>query len=185
MSSWFGKPNTSKINTVIKQMSGSDETAEAVYKKEIVFERGDVYNGFVVEVDEFFKNEYCNVRPKQLVISCKNENSEETENVTMWYFHTPLVGQYVNYETLQGFKMQYKFNENVEIQNTSPYMTSYQLEGDEVVEIGMHQLANVNIVPYRKSGMSVGQLFFELKRKSDKDVKLEVTMKLNYTKRDY
>lgn len=181
----FSKPDTKSINNVIRQIENPEKLQEIKYTKKILFERDDVYGGYVIDVMKFFENEYCNVRPKQLIIECRNLDSDSVEKVTVWYFHTPLVGKYVKYETLSKFKTKYEFNDKIEIENNNPYMTPYEIEGEEVSQIGMSQLTNVNVVPYKSYNMSIGQLFFELERKKSGTITVEITMKIKCSIKNY
>lgn len=188
MSFLFGgttKPNTTAINAVIEQIDGADKLQELTYTTQLEFKTAENSKDYVINVLDFFENTYGNLRPKALEVRVKNYSEKEVSAINAWYLHTPVPKQYLNYQTMSQFQTHSEFVDTLQFSNTSPYMTLCNYDQGGLQDIDVSQITNVNVVPYRKMFVSLGQLVFQLQRKVPGPVTLELTFKLKYTLKQY
>lgn len=188
MSFLFGgtsKPDTTAINSVLDLLANPDKMLELTYTTRLEFTSSQNNMDYVINAADFFENTYGNMRPKTLEARIKNYNEKEVHAINVWYLHTPLPYDHLNYQTLSQFQVHSEFKDTLQFTNTSPYMTLCRYDQGNLVDIDISQITNVNITPYRSLVVSLGQLVFQLQRKTPGPVTLELTFKLKYTLKQY
>lgn len=189
MSFLFGSSSSSskqEIDSVFSAIQGIEESQKAKMVKTITFLSNDIHAYYKINLMEMFEPQYANVRPKALEIIINNYNPEQTENIDVWYLHTPLCDDALDVSKLSHFSNHVQFTKKTTIKNPQPYMTYCQLDDDgNITDIDISQSTNVNLIPDRSPFMALGALIFQLNRKTSAEITLEVTFNLVYTIKKY
>lgn len=188
MSFLFGGSKSSKkeIDNVLQTIQGIDEQETTIYSTGISFCDNECYGYYKINVVEFFKDIYANIRPKSLEILLKNASTTKIESIDVYYLHTPICDDDLDTEMLDSFSNHVKFDISATIKNPQPYMTICQLDEEgNIIDIDLSQITNVNITPNKSNFISLGALIFHVNRIDDGDILLNMDMKLVHTTRKY
>lgn len=187
MSFLFGKQSTKQqIDSVFSAINGIEDSQQAKFVTKLTLNSSEIYGYYKINILDFFAEQYANVRPRSFEIQLTNYNESLTESVEVWYLHTPLCDADLDLTKLSQFTNHTQFTKKTTIQNPQPYLTFCQTnEEGEIVDIDISQSTNVNLVPGRSPFISLGALIFQLNRKTEGDVTLEMTINLTYTIRKY
>ena len=190
MSFFFG--NSSKqitkqeVDSVFQAINGKEESQQANIVNTLVLNEDEIHGYYKLNICDFFKDIYANVRPRGLEIVIKNMNPEKVESVDCWYLHTPLRDEDLDVEKLDQFSNKTQFTQSAKISNPQPYLTFCQTgEEGEIVDIDISQTTNINLLPDRMPFVSLGALIFQANRKQAGDIALEVTISLSYSIKKY
>ena len=191
MSFLFGgtsdKPSTKQdVDNILSIISGKDETETAKFVTNITLPATEIHGYYKINLLEMLSEMYANVRPRSFEINIVNYNEQLTENVDVYYLHTPIPDDQLDVSKLSQFTNHVQFNKKTTIKNGQPYLTCCQTneEGD-ILDIDVSQVTNVNLTPNRQIFMALGALIFQLNRKTDGDVTLELTINLTYSLKKY
>lgn len=188
MSFLFGSSRSSKkeIDEVLQTIQGSDEQETVTYSTGISFCDDECYGYYKINIVEFFKDIYANIRPKSLEFKLKNASTTKIESVDVYYLHTPICDDDLDPDMLVSFTNHVQFDVSATIKNPQPYMTVCQLDEEgNITDIDVSQITNVNITPNQSNFISLGALIFRVNRIEDGDVLLNLDMNLVYTARKY
>lgn len=190
MSFFFGnnsKQTTKRdVDSVFQAINGMEDSQQGKIVNTLVLNGEEVHGYYKLNIMDFFKDVYANVRPRGLEISVKNMNKELTDSVDCWYLHTPLRDDDLDIEKLDQFSNKTQFTESATITNPQPYLTFCQTsEEGEIVDIDISQTTNINLLPDRVPFVSLGALIFQANRKQTGDIALEVTITLSYSIKKY
>ena len=188
MSFLFGGSKSSKkeIDAVLQTIQGNDEQETATCSTGISFCDNECYGYYKINIFEFFKDIYANVRPKSLEIKLKNASTTKIESIDVFYLHTPICDEDLEPEMLDSFTNHVQFTVSATIKNPQPYMTICQLDNEgNIIDIDLSQITNVNITPNKSNFVSLGALIFRINRIDDGDVLLNLDMNLVHTTRKY
>lgn len=175
-----------EVEQIFSAIQGIEEAQVAKMTNTITLEDKDIHGYYKININDFFTNLYANVRPKSLEISIVNYNDSLTENVDVYYLHTPLKDASIDTNKLSTFSNHVTFTKKAIIKNPQPYLTFCQVnENGEVVDVDISQTTNINISPDNSPFMSLGALIIQLNRTTTGNVTLEITASLTYSIKKY
>ena len=171
-----------EVEQIFSAIQGIEDAQVAKMTTTITFEGNDIHGYYKINISDMFNNLYANIRPKNLEISIVNYNDSLTENVDVYYLHTPLKDASIDTNKLSMFSNHVTFTKKALIKNPQPYLTFCQVnENGEVIDVDISQTTNINISPDNSPFMSLGALIFQLKRNTTGNVTLELTTNLTYS----
>lgn len=174
------------VDNILSIINGKDETEVAKIVTTITLPTTEIHGYYKINLLDFFSNVYANVRPRSFEINIQNYNTDLTDNIDVYYIHTPIPDDDLDINKLSQFTNHVQFNQKTTIKNTQPYMTYCQTDDEcNITDIDISQSTNVNLIPNRSPFMALGALIFQLNRKTVGDVTLELTINLNYTMKKY
>lgn len=171
-----------EVEQIFSAIQGIEDAQVAKMTTTITLEGNDIHGYYKINISDMFNNLYANIRPKNLEISIVNYNDSLTENVDVYYLHTPLKDASIDTNKLSMFSNHVTFTKKALIKNPQPYLTFCQVnENGEVIDVDISQTTNINISPDNSPFMSLGALIFQLKRNTTGNVTLELTTNLTYS----
>lgn len=175
-----------EIDQVFSAINGIEDSQQAKIVTNLTLNGNEIHGYYKMNILDFFPEQYANVRPRSFEITLNNYNETVAENVDVWYLHTPLRDDDLDVNKLSQFSNHVQFTKKTIIKNPQPYLTFCQTgENGEITDIDISQSTNVNLVPGRSPFVSLGALIFQLNRKSQGDVTIEMTITLTYTIKKY
>lgn len=190
MSFLFGgnskKSTKQEIDQIFSVINGIEDSQQAKMVTNLTLNDNEIHGYYKLNILDFFTEQYANVRPRSFDIILKNYNESLVENIDVWYLHTPLKDSDLDVNKLSQFSNRVQFTKGATIKNPQPYLTFCQISEDgEILDIDISQTTNVNLIPGRSPFVSLGALIFQLNRKSQGDVTIEMTTTLTYTLKKY
>lgn len=174
------------VDNILSIINGKDEAEIAKFVTTITLPGTEIHGYYKMNLLEMLPEMYANVRPRGFEINVVNYNEQLTENVDIYYLHTPIPDDQLDVSKLSQFTNHVQFVKKTTIKNSQPYLTCCQIdENGDILDIDVSQVTNVNITPGRQLFMALGALVFQLNRKTEGDVTLELTINLTYCSKKY
>lgn len=175
-----------EVDQIFSAINGIEDSQQTKLVTNLTLNTNEIHGYYKINILDFFPEQYANVRPRNFEIILNNNNDNLTENVDVWYLHTPLRDNDLDVNKLSQFSNHVQFTKKTTIKNPQPYLTFCQTSEDgEILDIDISQSTNVNLIPGRSPFISLGALIFQLNRKSQGDVTIEMTINLTYSIKKY
>ena len=183
----FGGSSKKEIDTVFEILQGKEDIQKSNITTILNFENNEVYGYYKINLCDFFQPCYANIRPKSFTISILNLNDNLTETINVYYIHTPLKDDDLDLNKLSQFTNHVQFNKKVTIENKQPYLTFCQTdEKDRITNVDISQVTNVNLTFKNEDlFMSLGALIFQLTRKENGPISIQLSIDLFFNAKKY
>lgn len=167
------KEQLTEIMDLADKIESKDEGAfDMRYNTTIEFDSDDDAMYYPIGLQGFLDCEQLrgkcgNLRPRLLEITIHTEDDVKTECA---FIHTPLVDDAITELNMSKLTNRKKFTRELFLRCVPRFTETFVdcSDPERIVDIGINQLVNVNVLPYKAYNLCIGGLYLVIDRKSNK-----------------